>query len=856
MLLQAQRELQVQREHARIMQGVGRVMGGGGGGGLNNTHSIMMSNGLGRAAGGFNYPMLSSSMSGSPSSSAMASHLDPRLAALHAQNGFPSSSVGNSSNNNPTTTEMDEILHQQYKEKISNCSSLDELVKLRGKFYNPVLSSSSSSRGGLSGSAGSSTLLRSAMKQSSSSSGDRQQSQSQSSTLPMGRTGVDDFTSEEIYEEMTRRRLQQQQLQLQQGLGGERIIGGGAAAAMNMSGRNSSSPSGNEFSNGKRRSNNSLQLELGESLTNNSEKELLEMYNQISAHNTAPFRRESEDALSTTGNMSMGGISMGGGVSLGGMSMNSFTPLALLGGSGSNANNKNDIGVEQEEPQQTREGEEDSEEDNEATTKDLVIMVSTDKPASKLVAKQQQVAPTASTENNEEDITNNAAPNSAGSTVVTTEDPDEKHSPLKKRKRCSSTSSFDALLSAFGDDLNELDKEKNGRGGNSDDDDNKSAASSTNLNTSAHSLLMDNLIEHTKDTLVARIKQESATGVNNKRRRSSSRSSFSSIGSIAEETGEQCTQSVLANGNTNSNSMLNSLLDRESVIMSNDRSSNPTESDIMAKLEAMRREEMIIRKRVMEQQQERMFRVDAALRHQAMINLGMIPGPSSMMGGMTHPPPRHHQGIMPPGGYSDHGRLAGLFGGRPSAVNIPQPSPPHGNATDPRVVDALYKMRYGSTSYSGSRPAVNPKKQISPKARPIVHEGKTSKSIATSGKKRPGGSSKPKPLEDPDKDVLADFLEKYGAPADESCNRMLDAIAKTEESLVSLFEWDRKQGLRKCHSRTVVKTRRSRERLKTFLNSLKEEDRHKLGRSQVVSENRKHEMMHNNKKSEGEEKKN
>ena len=46
---------------------------------------------------------------------------------------------------------------------------------------------------------------------------------------------------------------------------------------------------------------------------------------------------------------------------------------------------------------------------------------------------------------------------------------------------------------------------------------------------------------------------------------------------------------------------------------------------------------------------------------------------------------------------------------------------------------------------------------------------------------------------------------------------MLEAISETEKSLVTIHAWDRSQGLRKCHSRTVVKTRRTRAKIKAFL---------------------------------------
>ncbi|KAL7538834.1 hypothetical protein ACHAXR_008829 [Thalassiosira sp. AJA248-18] len=65
--------------------------------------------------------------------------------------------------------------------------------------------------------------------------------------------------------------------------------------------------------------------------------------------------------------------------------------------------------------------------------------------------------------------------------------------------------------------------------------------------------------------------------------------------------------------------------------------------------------------------------------------------------------------------------------------------------------------------------------------------------------------------------ALKQFLTEFGTPAEKSLRRTLDAISETEKSLVTIHAWDRSQGLRKCHSRTVVKTRRSRAKLKAFL---------------------------------------
>ena len=77
---------------------------------------------------------------------------------------------------------------------------------------------------------------------------------------------------------------------------------------------------------------------------------------------------------------------------------------------------------------------------------------------------------------------------------------------------------------------------------------------------------------------------------------------------------------------------------------------------------------------------------------------------------------------------------------------------------------------------------------------------------------RPPSPEKIIPLE-----ALQLFLDTFGDEAKKSCEDMLRAISETEKSLVDIHAWDRSQGLRKCHSRTVVKTRRSRALVKAFL---------------------------------------
>ena len=89
---------------------------------------------------------------------------------------------------------------------------------------------------------------------------------------------------------------------------------------------------------------------------------------------------------------------------------------------------------------------------------------------------------------------------------------------------------------------------------------------------------------------------------------------------------------------------------------------------------------------------------------------------------------------------------------------------------------------------------------------PLVIPGKTS----------PTDVHRPPPSKCP-KEVLKKFHDEYGEPAEKASKRMLEAIDKSEKSLMKIHAWDKSQGLRKCHSRTVVKTRQSRGKLKAFL---------------------------------------
>mmetsp|Transcript_10453 Transcript_10453/g.20869 ORF Transcript_10453/g.20869 Transcript_10453/m.20869 type:complete len:288 (+) Transcript_10453:2170-3033(+) len=79
----------------------------------------------------------------------------------------------------------------------------------------------------------------------------------------------------------------------------------------------------------------------------------------------------------------------------------------------------------------------------------------------------------------------------------------------------------------------------------------------------------------------------------------------------------------------------------------------------------------------------------------------------------------------------------------------------------------------------------------------------------------------PGPAPEPRRPPVEEFLEKYGETAERSKEGMLKAISDSEESLAAIHAWDRSQGLRKCHSRTVVKTRRTRAKIKAFLMGIK-----------------------------------
>ena len=99
---------------------------------------------------------------------------------------------------------------------------------------------------------------------------------------------------------------------------------------------------------------------------------------------------------------------------------------------------------------------------------------------------------------------------------------------------------------------------------------------------------------------------------------------------------------------------------------------------------------------------------------------------------------------------------------------------------------------------------------------PKTHQTPTS-SIDHTRSPLPWNKKAEKPSKIPPKEALEKFLSAHGEKGATLREAVLKAISETESSLATIHAWDRSQGLRKCHSRTVVKTRRSRAHLKAFL---------------------------------------
>ena len=687
---------------------------------------------------------------------------------------------------------------------------------------------------------------------------------------------LDDFTHEELFREVSRRRRSNELLAgMQGGLGGvgggSRLLSDDLLAGLQQQGGVGTGQGNTSYV--RRESNNSIGgssmfdgMNMAALSRNNSHDDLVEMYKMSLLRNSNTSGGSGDDLLemykiSLRENLNNERVGEGNSgvtlASLMGSSTNNGIDLQSRGGEGigmgrflSNMyddpmrqqrmdeilkmtweRQENNVSAQTAQAPLARTDSNGSGKEESSETGDVVVIVPTAKPASKLIGqrgavsggKKKKAKPQAETEQEGTTTENHPCDNSdsSNSTVVTATDEPQSLNPKDKKekarkKRSSSTASFDALLSAFGDELNELDREKNGESESKAGDDDKS--------TSANSVdFFNDLIEKTAATVAAKKKEEEdkkkkEDSVTKKkmrgRKRSNSSDSLTSLtlkerierrmsenstdGSVlslasAEDQLQQrppSRSSINPQPGNAALSHLDTLLDMNTVIK-NERNKQSA-SSIMASLEAMRREEVMIRERAL-REQEFILR-ENALRHMAGVGL-----------------PRPHH-MMPPGGFSnlEMGSLAGLFGGRVHGLgegpNLPSSLGNNINAAAQAMLDRLQGLPAARHHPSLNHMLGTPKPIFRNDKEPLVIPGKTS----------PTDVHRPPPSKCP-KEVLKVFHDEYGEPAEKASKRMLEAIDKSEKSLMKIHAWDKSQGLRKCHSRTVVKTRQSRGKLKAFL---------------------------------------
>jgi len=513
---------------------------------------------------------------------------------------------------------------------------------------------------------------------------------------------------------------------------------------------------------------------------NNSREDLVgAMYNQMRAGST-----------SGTGRLSVGGLSPN--------SLDDLTALALAGKNGDKVlmekllqdkGGENNTGAKEQEEKKDKKDEADVEDEisGEVNSAPRIITVPTANPDAKLKGKKSS---------------GSIDETSANSTVVTEDadisdiDDDKKSSngDKKKRKRSDSTASFDALLSAFGDELTDLDKKKMKKakegkadGADNDDEDDKSAASSVN---------------EQKDSEKKGDKDDISTAKEDGAKEMARPRSANSVGSLHSTSLEGGRSSAVQ-------AQIDALLKRDAAAAGRGNNS----SSINDALEAMRREEIMIRERRMHEQVILQRQRENAIRDMVLRQRHGLPPMGHPPMGL--PPMAHHPQMgMPlpqqhllPGSIpeSEMARLAGLLEGRVPGVAPDLMRHPHAVLTQAGMSDAAALDMIAR--FQGVPAGFPPVHYVTAKPnRP---------------KTKPAKVHKPPPpkveWKNNNKEVLAQFLKDYGDEAKESIKRTLDVIAKSEKSVADLHAWDKAQGLRKCHSRTVVKTRRSRNALKAFL---------------------------------------
>lgn len=664
----------------------------------------------------------------------------------------------------------------------------------------------------------------------------------QSSTRRDSRSmlSLDDFTPEELLREVTRRQSQRNSRDLLAGM--ELPLeqpspagGGGGGGNNNAADRRASAGS----------------IGMLEALSrNNSRDDLVDLYNQMryrGSTQSSALRANSLDSFSSLALMAQereSGAMSNMSAPLRESAMEGETSTMSVPHSHSETNgtpSKNDLRDKPSRRNSMVESRRGSKRDSGG---DVLVMVPTAKPSSKKIGKQ------ASGKSNDSDT--------SSSTVVTdTQSPrPEKEKKLNGRKRNNSTASFDALLSVFGDELAKLDREKNGV---STEDDDKSATSANSVG------FFNDLVEKTAAAAAVAAKQkvqEETTGgaatpkespATRDQRRLSSSSSLSdyprlqgderdSSSTFAQERHPSASNDrVLSHmdafaqerrpsaNNDRVLSQMDAMLGRDlrQTTPSGGESSfvptfgknganGPAANDymrkmhssasMMASLEAIRKEEFAIRERALleEAMREEVMRGEAFFTAQQQRSRAAAAGLGPLAGGMPQNMMAFPHGM---GGDSEMGRLAALFGGR-----VPLSAAGLMGAVGPAGAGGPYSM------HSDAAHAMLARLQGIPGPGPlpvhsILHHDPSAAPM--NGLIHPAEEQKPDEIHP--EVALQRFLDKYGDDAKKSCDNMLDAIAETEKSLVSIHAWDRSQGLRKCHSRTVVKTRRSRAKLKAFL---------------------------------------
>mmetsp|Transcript_21759 Transcript_21759/g.39977 ORF Transcript_21759/g.39977 Transcript_21759/m.39977 type:complete len:961 (+) Transcript_21759:247-3129(+) len=441
-------------------------------------------------------------------------------------------------------------------------------------------------------------------------------------------------------------------------------------------------------------------------------------------------------------------------------------------------------------------------------------------------------------------VTNTQSPRPSAAASATAIDGSRENKKLSGRKRSNSNASFDALLSVFGDELAKLDREKNGgsktnnKNGQMEDDD-KSADS---IVSGASVGFFNKLIKKTAAATVARQNEEEEkndamdmkenAAVQDKRRHSTS-SSLSDYPRLSHADESRDSSSIsqehppAAMNNDRVLSHMDNLLDRErqrtialppsrdlssflpiNTTFANNATSPGTSNytrkiqsttSMMASLEAMRHKELVMRERALREAALRDLQAQRA-------TLGAPPPPPNPNIRMAAPPP-----ILPRGGDPKMGPLAALFGGHlpPGVMGSAGAGGPSSSVRHSEAAAAANAMlaRLQGFPPEYPRPELLPNHNQQVLALPVPHV--------------PVIIEKPHPAIDPNhippEVALQRFLDEYGEAAKTSQTDLLGSIAKAEESLASIHAWDRSQGLRKCHSRTVVKTRRSRAKVKAFL---------------------------------------